>query len=135
MEYHVCTECAERSKRSFMGSRILWKHEAEPVLEAKTKEKELPPTPVQVPPVVAAPVATMSHIMERINSTPKVRLPGMPKMESPMQGVINRGSASMAEIAQRCIPLKDIGTKLRFTPRTKKLRSWVPIKVREGTEL
>ena len=42
-----------------MGYRLLGRHKAEPMLTAKAKEKELPPTPVQVPPVVTRGVAMM----------------------------------------------------------------------------
>ena len=120
-------ECVERSKRSFLGYRLLGKHEAEPVLTAKRK-KELLPIPVQVPLKATGPVATTSCDMATTTGSPRVRLPRMPKKESPMQRAINRGSASMAEIAQQCIPIKDIRTKIRFTARTPKLKPWVPIK-------
>ena len=93
-------ECAERSKRSFLGYRLLGKHKAEPVLPAKSKEKELPPIPVQVPLKATGPMAMMSHDMAMTTRLLKVRLPGMPKKESPMQRAINGGSTSMAEIAQ-----------------------------------
>ena len=100
VEYYACTERAERSKRSFLGYRLLGKREAEPVLTAKGKEKELPPLTVQVPLKATGPVAMMSRDMATTTGSPRVRLPGMPKKESPMQRAINRGSASMAEIAQ-----------------------------------
>ena len=70
------------------------------MLTAKNKEKELPPILVQVPLVATGPMAMMSHDMATTTGLPRVRLPGMPKKESPMQRVINGGSASMAEIAQ-----------------------------------
>ena len=97
---YACTECAERSKRSFLGYRLLGKHEAEPVLTAKGKEKELPPLPVQVPLKTTGPVAMMSCDMAMTTRSPRVRLPRMPKKESPMQRAINGSSASMAEIVQ-----------------------------------
>ena len=93
-------ECAERSKRSFLGYRLLGKREAEPMLTTKGKEKELPPLLVQVPLKATGPVAMTSHDMATTTRSPRVRLPGMPKKESPMQRAINGGSASMAEIAQ-----------------------------------
>ena len=93
-------ECAARSKRSFLGYRLLGKCEAEPVLIAKAKEKALPPILVQVPLVATGPMAMTSHDMATITRSPRVRLPGMPKKESPVQRAINGGSASMAEIAQ-----------------------------------
>ena len=128
VKYYACTECAERSKKSFLGYRLLGKREAEPVLTAKGKEKELPPLPVRVPLKATGPMATTSRDMAMTTGSPRVRLPGMPKKESPMQRAINGGSASMAEITQQCIPIKDIRTKIRFTPQTPKLKPWVPIK-------
>ena len=79
---------------------MLGKREAEPVLTAKGKEKELPPLLVQVPLKATGPVTMTSHDMATTTGLPRVTLPGMPKKESPMQRVINGGSASMAEIAQ-----------------------------------
>ena len=70
------------------------------MLTAKGKEKELPLIPVQVPLVATGPMAMTSHDMATITRSPRVRLPGMPKKESPVQRAINGGSASMAEIAQ-----------------------------------
>ena len=102
------------------------------MLTAKGKEKELPPIPVQVPLKATGPVATMSCDTATTTGSPRVRLPRMLKKESPMQRAINGGSASMAEIAQRCIPIKDIGTKIRFTPRTPKPKPWVPVTTRYG---
>ena len=134
VEYYACMECVERSKRSFLGYRLLGKHKAEPVLMAKDKEKELPPIPAEVPFVATGPMATTSPEIATTTGSPRVRLPGMLKKESPMQRAIKGGSASMAEIAQQCIPIKDIGTKIRFTPWTLKPKPWVPIKAREGIE-
>ena len=79
---------------------MLGKHEAEPVLTAKGKEKELPLIPVQVPLAATGPVATTSRNMATTTGSPRVRLPRMPKKESPMQKAINGGSATMAEITQ-----------------------------------
>ena len=65
-------ECAERSKRRFLGYRLLGKREAEPVLTTKGKEKELPPLPVQVPLKATGPVAMTSQDMATTTGSPRV---------------------------------------------------------------
>ena len=38
-ENYVCTKCAQGAKRSFMGNKILRRHEVEPVLKKITPPK------------------------------------------------------------------------------------------------
>jgi hypothetical protein len=133
IEYYTCTVCMEQSKRSFMGSRVVWKYPAEPMLA----EKPLPPVPAQVhmPPKEKAPiepVTTAPHVMAKTNGAPVVRIPGLPKLQSPMQEAIRRGTAMMAKVVQRSIPLEDIGKKLSWAQQTRKIRPWTPLKTTEG---
>ena len=94
-ENYVCTECAEGAKKSFMGNKILRRHEVEPVLKSAAPvkaevavsklltwvmkpKKEVPRTEQTVPIKISAPKV---KVPERPKDKKLPKVPERPKVQ------------------------------------------------------
>ena len=117
MENYMCTECANGAKKSFMGNKILRRHEVEPVLKMITPpkaevmvskpltwvmkpKKEVPRTEQTVPIKISAPKV---KVPERPKDKKLPKVPERPKVQkkekrtktpSPERAQNNRNTAN-----------------------------------------
>ena len=115
-ENYVCTECASGAKKSFMGYKILRRHEIEPVLKsvapakaeiavskpltwAVRPKKEVPRTEQTVPikisaPKVKVPVRPQNKKLPEVPERPKVQKKERTKTPSPERARNDRNAAN-----------------------------------------
>ena len=113
-EHYVCTECASGAKKSFMGYKILRRHEVEPVLKSAAPikaevavskplawvmkpKKEIPQTEQTVPIRISAPKA---KVPERPQNKKLPKVPERPEVRKKERSEEHSLNSSHSEISR-----------------------------------